>query len=63
MSARWGTKQLSRKRAESAVVMLLTGCKPERLAGFTPASLAASYNITIERAEELLTRARQGRLA
>jgi hypothetical protein len=57
-----GTKQLSSKRATGALVNLLTGCTAERLAGFTAASLAASYNVTPEKAAELLNRARQGRM-
>jgi hypothetical protein len=57
-----GTKQLSRKRATGALAMLLSGCTQERLAGFTAASLASSYNVPLAKAAELLDRARQGRL-
>lgn len=42
--------------------MLLTGCTKERLASFTPAALAASYNVPITTAEQMLSRARQGNL-
>jgi hypothetical protein len=53
---------ISKKSAASALTQLLCGCTPERLAGFTAASLAGSYNVPIDKAEALLARARQGRL-
>jgi hypothetical protein len=41
--------------------MLLTGCTAERLAGFTAATLAGSYNVKIETAERMLQGARRSR--
>lgn len=58
-----GTKSQTRKQATTALVNLLYGCTPERLAGFTAASLSASYNVPVAQAEELLMRARLGRAA
>lgn len=54
--------QISAKRAKSALVMLLTGCTRERLASFTPESLASSYNVPLADCQQLLARARQGTL-
>lgn len=63
MSARSYPKaNLSSKRAKAALQMLLTGCAPDRLAGFTAASLASSYNVPIAEADKLLSAARQGRM-
>jgi hypothetical protein len=62
MSARRRTSQLSGNKAKAALAQLLAGCTKERLAGFTAASLSASYNVPHDKAEELLARARQGRL-
>lgn len=53
---------ISEKRAIAALTSLLYGCKKDRLATFTGASLAASYNVPLNRAEALLAAARQGRL-
>jgi hypothetical protein len=53
---------ISKRNATVALTMLLTGCTKERLAGFTAEGLAASYNVPAAKAEELLDRARQGRL-
>lgn len=53
---------LSQKRAAAALTMLLTGCKPEQLSSFTAAGLSASYNVSVDTAEKMLARARQGRL-
>ncbi len=44
----------SRKSAETALIMLLSGCTDERLAGFTATGLAASYNVPLPRATVLL---------
>lgn len=52
---------LSRKKAESALTMLLVGCTAERLQGFTATGLAASYNVPVERVEALLGDARRRR--
>lgn len=57
---RGGTKVISQKRAQVALTQLLTGCRPERLAEFTGAGLAASYNVPVAVAEDLLAKARQG---
>lgn len=59
---RRGTSKLSRKRSKAALAMLLTGCRPERLAEFTATSLAAAYNVPADKAAEMLASARQGRL-
>lgn len=53
---------LPQNRAVSALASLLHGCTDERLASFTGASLASSYNVPLERAEAMLAAARQGRL-
>lgn len=53
---------VSKKCAATALVSLLHGCTDERLASFTAASLAASYNVPLERAAEMLAAARQGRM-
>lgn len=53
--------KLSAKRAHSALTNLLYGCKPELLAGFTAASLAASYNVPADQAGAMLDAARKGR--
>jgi hypothetical protein len=58
----WGTKQLSQKRAASALASLLTGCTEERLASFTASGLASAYNVPLPRVETMLASARQGRL-
>ena len=52
---------ISSKRAEAALSMLLTGCTAERLAGFTAAALAGSYNVKIEIVERMLQGARRSR--
>ena len=52
---------MSRKQAEMALTMLLTGCVDERLAGFTAESLSASYNVPRERAAAMLADARRRR--
>jgi hypothetical protein len=59
---RGGSKQLSRKRATAALSQLLCSCTAERLAEFTAAGLAATHNVTVDKADEMLSRARQGRL-
>ena len=59
----YGTKNVSRKRARAALSMLLAGCTNERLAGFTAAGLAASYNVSPAKAEEMLAAARKARAA
>lgn len=51
---------MSSKRAESALIMLLTGCKAEKLASFTAAGLHAAYNVPVAKCETLLSQARQG---
>lgn len=60
MMARRGN--ISSKRAAASLAMLLAGCTAERLAGFTAAALSAAYNAPPAKAEEMLARARQGRL-
>lgn len=53
--------QLSQKKAEVALTMLLYGCTVDRLGGFTAGGLATSYNVPIVRAEALLSDARRRR--
>lgn len=53
---------ISKKCATSALASLLHGCTDERLASFTGAGLASSYNVPLDRAQEMLAQARQGRL-
>jgi hypothetical protein len=52
---------MSRKKAENALTALLYGCTDERLRGFTAEGLAASYNVPLPRAGEMLAQARRGR--
>jgi hypothetical protein len=61
MRARRGTSHLSRKSAAACLAQLLYFCTEERLRGFTAEGLAASYNVPPAKAEEMLSRARQGR--
>lgn len=58
---RFPKAHLPANRAKAALSMLLNGCKAERLAGFTAASLAASYNVPVEQAAAMLDAARRGR--
>lgn len=62
MPPRHRKSNISQKRAQTALISLLHGCTDERLASFTAASLSGSYNVPVERAEQLLAQARQGRL-
>lgn len=58
-----GPTRISKKSADAALTMLLVGCTAERLAGFTAASLAGSYNVKLETAERKLADARARRRA
>lgn len=62
MARGWGSKQISSKRAATALQTLLIGCTKEKLASFTAVGLAGSYNVTVAQAEQLLAKAKQGRL-
>jgi hypothetical protein len=53
---------ISKASAAAALTRLLCGCTHERLASFTAKSLALSYDVSVEKAEQMLARARQGRL-
>lgn len=53
--------RISKKRADAALVNLLYGATVERLLGFTAASLASSYNVSLATAEKRLSDARKGR--
>jgi hypothetical protein len=57
----YGSKQISQKRATAALSILLYGCTAERLAGFTAAGLAGSYNVPLATAEQMLSAARKVR--
>jgi hypothetical protein len=61
MTRSYGSKQISGKRATSALTQLLYGCTDERLQGFTAASLAGSYNVPLATAERMLDGARLAR--
>lgn len=61
MATRRRPSRISKKRAQVALVSLLYGATAERLRGFTAASLAASYNVTLATAERRLSDARKGR--
>jgi hypothetical protein len=50
--------RLSAKRATGALTSLLYGCTAERLAGFTAAGLAKSWNVSVDVAERMLVAAR-----
>lgn len=52
---------LSARKAETALTALLYGCTAERLAGFSGAGLAASYNVPLPRAEAMLAEAKRRR--
>lgn len=58
---KFGSANLSRKKAELALSGLLYGCTEERLAGFTAQGLAASYNVPLPRAQVMLDEARRRR--
>lgn len=60
-ASRYPNAQLSQKKAELALTMLLYGCTVERLGGFTAGGLATSYNVPVVRAETLLVDARRRR--
>lgn len=62
MSFRHRKPNITQKSAVTALFSLLHGCTDERLASFTAASLAGSYNVSLDRAAEMLAAARQGRL-
>jgi hypothetical protein len=62
MQRSYGSRQISAKRAAAALQQLLYGCTDERLAGFTAAGLAGSYNVPVETAERMLSGARLARL-
>lgn len=51
---------ISQTRAKAALAMLLAACSRDKLASFTAAGLAGSYNVPIADAEKMLARARQG---
>jgi hypothetical protein len=57
----YGTKNITQKRARAALSQLLYGCTAERLAGFTAAGLAGSYNVPLATAEQMLSAARKVR--
>jgi hypothetical protein len=59
--ARTYPSRISRRSADMQLTLLLTGCTAERLAGFTAASLAASYRVPLAVAEKKLAAAREGR--
>jgi hypothetical protein len=58
---RAGTKHVSRKSADVALSLLLTGCTDERLAGFTAERLVSAYNVKLETAQRKLADARMRR--
>jgi len=62
MTSRAYPSQISAKGARAQLVQLLHGCTKERLASFTAAGLARSWNVPEATAAELLAKARQGRL-
>lgn len=53
--------RISKKASNAQLVQLLYGCTDERLAGFTAAGLAGSYNVPVATAESMLCDARRGR--
>jgi dihydrodipicolinate synthase/N-acetylneuraminate lyase len=55
------TTKLSAKCAKAALAQLLSGCRDDRLAGFTAAGLSGSYNVSPAEAEKMLAAARSGR--
>lgn len=54
-------RRVSRPKAETTLALLLSGCTPERLAGFTAQGLAASYNVPLPRVEAMLADVRRRR--
>ena len=58
---RYPNAHLSQKQARASLAMLLNGCTVERLAGFTAAHLAATYNVPAGTVETMLRDAREGR--
>lgn len=60
---RYPQAQMSQRKAVAAVASLLSGCTAERLAAMSAASLAGSYNVPLDKAEEMLAAARKVRAA
>lgn len=50
----YGSKQMTRPKAEHALATLLRDCRPEMLAGFTAARLSSLYNVAEPRCAEML---------
>ena len=61
MARSWGSKKPAKKNALATVAMLVNGCTAERLAELRAESLAASYNVPVEKAAALLDGARKAR--
>jgi hypothetical protein len=63
MMRRLPKASISQKSAVAALTQLLHFCTEERLAGFTAASLAASYRVPLAKVEQMLAAARRARAA
>jgi hypothetical protein len=61
MASRRYPSRITGKQAEAALVQLLYGCTPERLASMTAESLAGSYRVPLATAEKKLAAARVDR--
>ena len=59
----YGSKPMTRPKAERALLSLLTNCRVEMLAGFTAEGLAASYAVSVATAARMLDGAIKARLA
>ena len=62
-SRRFGSRPMTRPKAEHALLSLLTNCRVEMLAGFTAEGLAASYAVPVATAARMLEGAIKARLA
>ena len=60
-SRRFGSRPMTRPKAERALLSLLTNCRVEMLAGFTAEGLSKSYNVPLSTAARMLDGAREGR--
>lgn len=62
MTRSYGTRPQSGKQARTSLALLLAGCTPERLAGFTAAALVRWHNVPLPEAERMLADALSKRL-
>ena len=57
----YGSKPMTRPKAEHALWSLLMNCRVEMLAGFTAEALSGSYNVPLPTVAKMLEEARRAR--